>query len=69
MSIRGRLMVTSLTTLVVGLGALLVAGNVLLSQRVAAQSSSVLRANADAQVEGTVLAANLSPDPENVSRV
>jgi signal transduction histidine kinase len=50
MSIRGRLMVTSLTTLVVGLGALLVAGNVLLARRVAAQSSSVLRANADAQV-------------------
>jgi signal transduction histidine kinase len=50
MSIRGRLMVTSLTTLVVGLGALLVAGNVLLAQRVAAQTSSVLHANADAQV-------------------
>ncbi len=50
MSIRVRLMATSLTTLVVGLGALLVAGNVLLSERVAAQTSSVLRANADAQV-------------------
>jgi hypothetical protein len=49
-SIRGRLMLTSLTTLVVGLGALLVAGNVLLSERVAAQTSSVLKANADAQV-------------------
>jgi signal transduction histidine kinase len=43
-------MLASLTTLAVGLAALLVAGNVLLSQRVAAQTSSVLKANADAQV-------------------
>src|SRR5436190_6856140 len=50
MSFRARLMLASLTTLAVGLGALLVAGNVLLAQRVAAQNSSVLRANADAQV-------------------
>lgn len=50
MSFRARLMRASLTTLAIGLGALLVAGNVLLSQRVGAQTSSVLRANADAQV-------------------
>jgi signal transduction histidine kinase len=50
MSVRARLMLASLTTLAVGLGALLVAGNVLLGQRVAAQTASVLRANADAQV-------------------
>ncbi len=50
MSVRARLMLVSLTTLAVGLGALLVAGNVLLSKRVGAQISSVLRANADAQV-------------------
>jgi signal transduction histidine kinase len=50
MSFRARLLLTSLATLAVGLGALLVAGNVLLAQRIGVQTSSVLRANADAQV-------------------
>jgi signal transduction histidine kinase len=43
-------MLTSMATLVVGLGALLVLGNVLLAQRARAETSSVLRANADSQV-------------------
>jgi signal transduction histidine kinase len=50
MSFRARLLLTSLTTLAVGIGALLVAGNVLLAQRIGVQTSSVLRANAEAQV-------------------
>ena len=50
MSFRLRLLVTSLATLVVGLGALLVAGNVLLEKRVDAESKGLLRARADAQI-------------------
>lgn len=50
MSFRARLLLASLTTLAVGLGALLVVGNVLLAQRVRAEVSGVLRANADAQL-------------------
>jgi signal transduction histidine kinase len=50
MSIRRRLLLTSMATLVVGLGALLVLGNVLLAQRVRAETSSTLRAHADSQV-------------------
>src|SRR5204862_4562358 len=40
----------SLGTLAVGLGAAMLAANVLLRQRVHAETSAVLRANADAQV-------------------
>ena len=50
MTLRSRLLLTSMATLVVGLGALLVLGNILLDQRVRAETSSVLRANADSQV-------------------
>jgi signal transduction histidine kinase len=50
MSVRRRLLLTSMATLVVGLGALLVLGNVLLAARARAETSSVLRAHADSQV-------------------
>jgi signal transduction histidine kinase len=49
-SLRARLLLVSLSTLAVGLGAALLAANVLLAQRVDTEISSVLRANADAQV-------------------
>ena len=50
MSLRSRLLLTSLVALAVGVGAMLVVGNVLLDQRVHAEATSVLRANADAQL-------------------
>lgn len=50
MSLRLRLLLVSLSTLAVGLGAALLAANVVLGQRADAEISSVLRANADAQV-------------------
>ena len=50
MSIRTRLLGVSLLTLAVGLGALVVVGNVLLLAGVRAQASSVLRARAEAQL-------------------
>jgi hypothetical protein len=43
MSFRLRLQLTALATLVVGLGAVLVAGNVLLDQRVDHEATSLLR--------------------------
>jgi signal transduction histidine kinase len=49
-SFRARLVVTSLVTLAVGLGALLVAGNVLLAQRVRSEATSLLRARAEAGI-------------------
>jgi signal transduction histidine kinase len=49
-SFRTRLVITSLVTLAVGLGALLVAGNVLLAQRVRSEATSLLRARAEAQI-------------------
>jgi signal transduction histidine kinase len=49
-SLRLRLLLVSLSTLAVGLGAALLAANVLLAQRADAEISSVLRADADAQV-------------------
>jgi signal transduction histidine kinase len=49
-SLRLRLLLASLTTLAVGLGAPLVIANVLLAHRVHSETSTVLRANADAQV-------------------
>jgi signal transduction histidine kinase len=50
MTLRRRLLLTSMATLIVGLGALMVLGNVLLAQRARAETSSVLRANADSQL-------------------
>jgi signal transduction histidine kinase len=50
MTLRRRLLLTSMATLVIGLGGLLVLGNLLLAQRVRAETSSVLRANAESQV-------------------
>jgi signal transduction histidine kinase len=47
---RTRLLLAALTTLAVGLGALLVLGNVLLAQRTRAEVTSVMSANADAQI-------------------
>jgi signal transduction histidine kinase len=55
MSFRTRLLAASLSTLVVGLGALLVLGNVLLAQRVKSETSSLLRARAQAQVAALVV--------------
>ena len=50
MSFRLRLLATSLLTLVIGLGALLVAGNVLLERRVDSEATSLLHARAQAQL-------------------
>lgn len=50
MSLRARLLLVSLLTLALGLGALLIVGNVLLRSGVRAQAASVLRARADAQL-------------------
>jgi signal transduction histidine kinase len=50
MSSRSRLLLASLTTLAIGLGALLVVGNVLLAQRVRSEATGILRANAEAQL-------------------
>jgi signal transduction histidine kinase len=55
-SLRTRLLVVSLLTLALGLGALLIAGNVLLRSGVRAQAASVLRARADAQLAAVVVA-------------
>jgi signal transduction histidine kinase len=49
-SLRTRLLLVSLLTLAVGLGALLVVGNVLLRSGVRAQAGGMLRARADAQL-------------------
>src|SRR4051812_33729353 len=50
MSFRRRLLLTSLATLAVGLGSLLVAGNVLVARGVRSEASALLRARADAQL-------------------
>lgn len=50
MSFRARLLLTSLVTLVVGLGALVVAGNVLLDRRVETETSNLLSAHVQAQL-------------------
>lgn len=50
MSFRRRLLLTALSTLAVGLGAVLVMGNVLLERRVDAEATSLLRGRAEAQV-------------------
>jgi signal transduction histidine kinase len=49
-SFRNRLLLTSLITLAVGLGALVVAGNVLLDARVHSEASTQLRSRAEAQL-------------------
>jgi len=49
-SFRTRLLVVSLTTLAVGLGALVVVGNVVFGARVRAETSNLLEARADAQL-------------------
>jgi len=49
-SFRNRVLLTSLVTLAAGLGALVVAGNLLLNERVEAEISNQLRGEADAQV-------------------
>ncbi len=50
MSFRTRLLLTSLATLAVGLGALVVAGNVLLDRRVQSESTNLLSAHVQAQL-------------------
>ena len=50
MSVRARLLLVSLLTLAVGMGALLIMANVLLRSGVNAQASSVLRARTQAQL-------------------
>lgn len=50
MSFSARLLLTSLVTLAVGLGALVVAGNVLLDLRVSSEVANELRVNAQAQL-------------------
>jgi signal transduction histidine kinase len=49
-SVRARLLLVSLITLAIGLGALVVFGNVLLGVRVRDEASNLLRAHADAQL-------------------
>jgi signal transduction histidine kinase len=55
-SFRNRVLLTSLVTLAVGLGALLVAGNLLLDARVHAEISDQLRDDADAQTAALTVA-------------
>jgi signal transduction histidine kinase len=50
MSFRRRLLLTALATLAIGLGSLLVAGNVLVARGVQSEASALLRARADAQL-------------------
>ena len=58
MSFHNRLLLASLTTLAVGLGALLVFGNVMLDRRVDAEVSSLLRERATARVARLALTAD-----------
>jgi signal transduction histidine kinase len=61
MSLRNRLLGISLLTLAIGVGALLIVGNVLLRTGVQEQATSVLRARAEAQVAAlTVTPASVS---------
>lgn len=50
MTFRARLTLTAMVTLAIGLGSLLVIGNVLLARRVSAEASSLLRARAEAEI-------------------
>jgi signal transduction histidine kinase len=54
-SLRSRLLVTALTTLAIGLGALVAIGNSLLDVRVNAEATSLLRARADAEIAGLAI--------------
>ena len=58
MSVRHRLLAVSLLTIAVGVGALLVVGNVLLRTGVRAQATSVLRGRAEAQLAALRISAN-----------
>jgi hypothetical protein len=55
MTFRARLLSAAIVTLAVGLGSLLVIGNVLLAQRSRAEVSSVMRANADSQISALLV--------------
>ena len=55
MSFRRRLLLTSLATLAIGLGSLLVAGNVLLDRGVRSEASALLQARADAQLAALIV--------------
>jgi hypothetical protein len=73
MSFRRRLQLTALATLVIGLGAVLVVGNVLLERRVDAETTSLLRGRAEAQLAAlTVTAARVrvreSPNDTELDR-
>lgn len=57
MSFRARLLLASLATLTIGLGALVVAGNVLLETRVNAEQSGLLKAQAEAQIAALTISA------------
>jgi signal transduction histidine kinase len=57
MSFRLRLLLTSLLTLAVGLGAMLVAGNILLERRVDSEEASLLRGRAEAQIAALTVTA------------
>ncbi|HYZ29272.1 MAG TPA: hypothetical protein VE570_09480, partial [Thermoleophilaceae bacterium] len=50
MTFRGRLLLVALVSLAVGLAALVVVGNVVLSVRTQSETANVLKARADAQV-------------------
>ena len=60
LSFRNRLLLTSLITLAVGLGALVVAGNVLLDRRVHAEISNLLQVDAQAQLATLTVAGDNS---------
>jgi signal transduction histidine kinase len=72
-SFRNRILLTSLVILAVGLGALVVAGNVLLDVRVGHEASSQLRSQAEAElaaldVTGTRVAVRTTPDDATLDR-
>jgi signal transduction histidine kinase len=73
MSFRNRVLLTSLVTLAVGLGALVAAGNALLNTRVHAEASNQLRAHAEAQlatldVSGARIDAHDAPNDATLDR-
>ena len=67
MSFSTRLLLTSLITLAVGLGALVIAGNLLLDHRVSAEISDQLRVTAEAQLSTLTIDSNDVPvrEPPN----
>src|SRR5262245_8996713 len=73
MSFRTRVVLTSLVTLAVGLGALLVAGNVLLDRRVHTEATNLLRAKAQAvlatlTVDASGIEIREAPNDQNLDR-